>query len=348
MRCDDTTARVARWCRALCLALAAALAACGGPQPPAPAPAPARAATPGPGQFTNPVIARDFADPDVLQVGDRYYAYATNASGANVQTATSSDLVRWERGRDALPVLPRWSRPGFTWAPEVAAAEGGGYVLYFTARHVASGRQCIGAATSPAPEGPFRSEAAEPLICQLDQGGSIDASSFADEGGARYLLWKNDGNCCGYDTWIFIQRVSADGLALLGEPTRLIRPDQAWEGRLVEAPTLWERAGKYYLFYSANSYAGLDYAVGYAVADSPTGPFRKPGRAPLLATDRQTGAAFGPGGQDVVLDKDGEPWMLYHAWDATISYRHLLLDELVWEGDAPVVRGPDKGPQPVP
>src|SRR5690349_2727553 len=34
----------------------------------------------GPDQFANPVIRRDFPDPDVLKVGDTYYVYATNAA----------------------------------------------------------------------------------------------------------------------------------------------------------------------------------------------------------------------------------------------------------------------------
>jgi len=304
----------------------------------APAAATARPPTPGPGQFANPVIDRDFPDPDVLRVGDTYYAYATNAGGKNVQVARSRDLVRWEALPDALPALPTWSRPGRTWAPEVAAAAGA-YVLYFAARHEASGRQCVGAATSPAPQGPFRPVGEEPLICQLDQGGSIDASAFADEDGSRYVLWKNDGNCCGLPTWISIQAASEDGLRLEGAPVQLIRGDQPWEGSLVEAPTLWKRGGRYYLFYSANRYGGAGYAVGYAVADSPLGPFRKaPG--PLLATSTSRGPVVGPGGQDVVEAKNGSTWLLYHAWaPKTPRYRGLSVDELAWEGERPVVRG---------
>lgn len=58
--------------------------------------------------FTNPVYSRDFPDPFVLKAGSTYSAYATNLSGANVQTATSRDLVHWTRGRDALPRVGTW------------------------------------------------------------------------------------------------------------------------------------------------------------------------------------------------------------------------------------------------
>ncbi len=327
------------------------------PVPAAPTAAPTEAGptpvpTAAPGQFVNPVLDRDFPDPDTLKVGDTYYAYATNANGMNIQVARSTNLVRWETLNDGLPVLPRWAslQGGLTWAPEVTTtADGKSYVMYFTTRDAASDKQCVGVATSDKPEGPFKPRDDKAFICQADLGGTIDASSFVDEDGARYVLFKNDGNCCGMTTRLWIQKVSADGLALEGQPTALIENDQAWEGRVIEAPTLWKHGGKYYLFYSANSYAGLDYAVGYAVADSILGPYRKPLTTPLVASNLKTGPpVIGPGGQDVVVDKKGNTWLMYHAWDNTISYRWLCLDPLVWEGDAPVVKGPSRVPEPAP
>ena len=59
----------------------------------------------------NPVYNRDFPDPFVLKVGHTYFAYATNGNGSNVQTATSTDLVHWTPGRDALPKLGSWDFP---------------------------------------------------------------------------------------------------------------------------------------------------------------------------------------------------------------------------------------------
>src|SRR3712207_8021969 len=54
----------------------------------------------GPGQFVNPVIDQDFPDPDVLKVGDTYYAYATNTQIVNIQAAKSQDLVQWDRSEE--------------------------------------------------------------------------------------------------------------------------------------------------------------------------------------------------------------------------------------------------------
>ncbi|MCM0000601.1 MAG: family 43 glycosylhydrolase, partial [Erythrobacter sp.] len=98
-----------------------------------------------------PVYRANFPDPFVLPHEGRYLAYATNAEAdqANVQMAVSEDLVSWAplkdgaRLHDAMPVLPVWAERGWTWAPEVIALEGR-YLLFFTAREKASGRQCTG------------------------------------------------------------------------------------------------------------------------------------------------------------------------------------------------------------
>jgi arabinan endo-1,5-alpha-L-arabinosidase len=291
-------------------------------------------------------IDRDFPDPDVLLVDGTYFVYATNIVGAdNVQLVRSRDLDRWEFLPDALPQLPAWAAPNMTWAPEVAVRpDGAGYVMYFTARHKASGRQCIGVATSETPQGPFAPVDGEPLICPLHQGGAIDASTFRDSDGSFFVLWKNDGNCCGLDTWIHIQRTSADGLRLEGDPIRLIKQTQDWEGNLVEAPTLWEEDGWYYLFYSANYYGGDDYATGYARADDLFGPYEKASK-PLLSSTDEPEPIIGPGGQDVVRTDDGTR-LIYHSWpsdfveqgaDPDTSYRGIRIDRLDWVKGNPVV-----------
>ena len=140
---------------------------------PAVAPAPARAATPYDPPFLTPVIEKDYPDPGLLIAAGAFYAFATNANGRNVQASISTDLVHWRDLPDALPALPSWAQPGFTWAPEVTQA-GSTYVMYFTARHAPSGRQCVGAATSSSPAGPFRPRGDVPLVCEPQFGGSID------------------------------------------------------------------------------------------------------------------------------------------------------------------------------
>ena len=321
------------------------LAACA--QRPMSVPSPTSA--PAPGTFTNPVLDQDFPDPDVLKVGDTYYAYATNGNEVNIQVARSTDLVHWEVLGDALPQLPTWAvqKFGWAWAPEVFSPSEGQYVMYFTARFAIGfdGRQCIGLATSDDPADPFISSNPEPFICQTDQGGSIDPSTFVDDDGQRYVLWKNDGNSSGYKVWLYIQEVSADGLTLGGEPRGLLSVDQRWEGNLVEAPTLWKQGDKYYLFYSANAYNDRRYATGYAVADDIFGPYVKAGD-PLLGTDLAAGIV-GPGGQDVLIGPNGGTWIVFHGW-APDGYRRLYIAPLDWQNGIPMLGLNGRDPLPMP
>jgi beta-xylosidase len=300
--------------------------------------------------YTNPVYANDFPDPFVLRVEKTYYAYATNGGGNDIQLARSSNLVDWSYLGNALGPLPAWASGGLTWAPEVAAVPSG-FAMYYTARHTASGRQCIGLAISKSAEGPFVDTSPEPLVCQIEEGGSIDASPFTDTDGKRYLYWKNDGNCCGKFTYIYGQRLSSDGLTLTGAPKQLIVNGALWEGNLVEAPTMYRRAnGKYYLFYSAANYADETYGVGYAHASSPLGPFSKWQDNPILAS---AGAVAGPGHQCITTDGAGQPWMVYHAWTAgNTGYpngqRTMRIDRLEFRPDGVPMVKPTTTPQPAP
>ncbi|MDX6263361.1 MAG: hypothetical protein QOH84_5049 [Kribbellaceae bacterium] len=292
--------------------------------------------------FTNPVYDGNFADPQVIAVGSQYYAFATNGPLGNIQTLTSTDLVAWEQVGDALPSLPGWTSPGKVWAPEVAVQGTGRFVMYYTTSDDASGRQCIGVAVAAEAKGPYVDKSRKPLVCQVSEGGSIDASPFQDSTGQRWLYWKNDGNAIGVDTWISVSRLSADGLTLVGETTRLIKQTLPWEGDLVEAPYVVERNGKFHLFYSANAYDKAEYAVGHALCETPTGPCVKSGD-PILTTSAD---AAGPG-HNMVLVKDDRYWFVYHAWDPALvgvdpPGRTMWLSELTWNGDVPVVQPPQK------
>ncbi len=361
--------------RALGLVLAAALVgttACaaeggGGETPPggtarsaAPTASPGGSGAPAaapPGQFRNPVYDRALADPFILEHDGTYYAYGTVPGAAEFATARSTDLVSWEPLNSALSGLPTWS-PGNAWAPEVFEIDGR-FVMYYTASAPllrnpnGDASQCITAAVGDDPAGPLVDESDEPLICQPELGGSIDATWFRDTDGTAYLIWKNDGNCCRIPTRFFLQEVGEDGLSLVGEPVELegIRNNRRWEDAVVEAPTLLERDGTYFMFFSGGFYASSGYAVGYATATDIRGPYEDAQENPILETKPP---AAGPGHQSIVSAPDGDLWMAYHAWDVERigedvgGERKMWLDELVFEDGKPVVLGPDAGPQPVP
>jgi beta-xylosidase len=292
--------------------------------------------------------ARDFPDPFVLRGSDAFYAFATGTGGMHVQVARSRDLAAWKLVADALPQLPTWAAEGegLTWAPAVLA-RGQRFVLYYTARHAASGYQCISRAVSTSAPGPYRDDSAQPFVCPVGGSeqlcGSIDPSPFVDASGRAYLLWKSDENSpsCHAPPRLWSQSLSDDGLELRGSPRALLRMDRDWEQPIVEGPSMLLHDGAYFLFYSANWYDSARYAIGYAKCAGPLGPCSKVTTdAPLLGSG---GGALGPGGQELFADARGEPWIAYHAWTAPrASYaaggaRSLRLARVTFAGGAPVI-----------
>lgn len=304
---------------------------------------------PNPAAFTNPVYTDDFPDPALLRVGNMFVAYATQGNEHNIQTLTSSDLVHWQPGPDALPELPAWASSGNTWAPEVIEVDGR-FVMFYVARDTRSGRQCIGRAESTTPTGPFRDQSPEPFICQAELGGSIDPNPFRSSNGMLYMYWKNDGNCCGLPVHIYGQRLSLDARHPLGQSAVLLGVTHPWQGTLIEAPEMVEHNGAYVLFYSANDYASDHYAVGYAHCAGPLGPCTDASPTPWLASTQD---AAGPGHCYPFTLPDGSTWLLFHAWrpDAIGSQspgRQLWLQPVAWHGDQPVTAPPRTTQQPKP
>lgn len=329
------------------LALTLMLGACGGGASTLRAPSPTTS-VPSPAPVPAASSLGDFPDPFVLAAGGAWFAYATNSAGRHVQAARSADLRHWNTLPDAMPALASWvkaDRPD-VWAPEVIQL-GDRYALYYTARDKASGKQCVGAAVADAPGGPFRDSASAPLVCQVSEGGTIDPSPLAD-GGHLYLYFKSDGNCCDMQTHLYGQQLRADGLALVGQPVRLLSNERAWEGKVVEAPSMYLHQGRYLLFYSANDYGGSAYAVGYASCTSPMGPCTAAADGPVLRSSGAGAGLIGPGHQHL-FDDGGQTMIAYHAWEqlaggAQGPSRFLYIDRLDWVDGKPVVRGPTMVP----
>lgn len=185
-----------------------------------------------------PVITSDFPDPSIIKVGNTWYAFGTQSNfdytDIRVQLATSDDFETWTlTGNDAMGSLGAWvdqSNP-LVWAPDVHRREDGSFILYYSAttNTLGGGRfHCIGTAVSDTVQGPYNSNSDTPLACPIEQGGAIDASAFQDDDGARYVVYKIDGNAvanggvCGntveplVSTPIMIQQVDSDWTTPIG------------------------------------------------------------------------------------------------------------------------------------
>ena len=303
-----------------------------------------------------PVFKENFPDAFVLAQGDQFIAYSTN-DGPNVPVATSTDLVHWTfardpatgKKRDALPKLGAWAKDGFTWAPEVLQL-GDKYLLYYTASDRRKNAQCIGVAVASDPLGPFVDDRPDPIVCQTELGGSIDADAIRDSDGKLYLYFKNDGNRVGKHTAIWGQQLAPDGRSTIGQPVELIHDDKSWEQRLVEAPTMVHSPIGYELFFSA-AYFGWNpnqelspYGMGYASCSSPLGPCKKSADDPILHSfrDPDAGCLSGPGHQSI-FTVGSRTFMSFHAWAATSACtkdgdsRFLYVAPIFWKDGKPQI-----------
>lgn len=301
-----------------------------------------------------PVYKNNFPDPFVVRNGTEFIAYATN-DGINLPMLVSRDLVSWvplvdpATGRrvDGMPVLGSWVKEGRTWAPEVMQV-GGRWLLYYTASHRRRNLQCIGVAIAAGPKGPFRDSSAEPMVCQYELGGSIDANPFRDADGKLYLYFKNDGNAVRKRTSIWGQPMSAEGLTVAGAPVELEKDDSGWEMRVVEAPSMVRSPSGYVLFYSGGFFGWnaedrlSPYAMGYATCAGPLGPCKDSPDNPILHSyrERAAGCLSGPGHQSV-FEVGARSFIAFHAWAATSGCRkledkrYLYVAPLLWKDGKP-------------
>jgi beta-xylosidase len=255
----------------------------------------------------------DFPDPFVVRDGPRWWAYATGGAGTNIRVMPSADLHSWSAVREALPTLPAWADPGFTWAPAVVR-RGLVFVLYYTVRVRALARQCISVAVAATAGGPFVDRSRGPLACQPTDAGSIDPSPFVAPDGKAYLLWKGDDNAVGARARIGVQRLSDDGLSLVGPRLRLLTAGGAWQAGVIEGPAMVAAGDHFLLFYGGGHWDTAGAGIGYASCRSPLGPcLDQSAEHPWLTT----GNGFaGPSGPAPFAGPDGQLWLAFHGWTA--------------------------------
>ena len=261
--------------------------------------------------FKNPMLCG--ADPFVLAYEGNYYMYCTTdvdealtagndfSSSENGEDGIfvyrSSDLKSWEKLHYALKKGDTVGEKWF-WAPEVLPYRGKFYMVYAAEEHIAI-------AVADHPEGPFKQEKKQ----WLRPGKSIDGSLFVDDDGTVYLYYVrlDRGN------EIFVAKMKDDLSGIEKEyDDLLIRAELPWETRdadVAEGPFVLKHKGLYYLTYSCNHTRCEDYAMGYAVSDSPVGPFKKFDGNPIL---KKAGKLVGVGHHSFMRDPDGTLVCAYH------------------------------------
>ncbi|WP_202912371.1 glycoside hydrolase family 43 protein [Sphingobacterium olei] len=337
-------------------------------------------------QSNNPLEVA-FGDPFIVydETSDRYYMYGTGGVENGFMAYASDDLKNWE-SQGAVYTSKQdkaWGTKDF-WAPEVYKRDGKFYMFYSAhwkenpTNELENYR--IGIAVSDSPIGPFIDMTGAPLF---DPGYPIiDGNVYFGEDGKLYLYYSR---CCYKhpvqseiadwakkeglyqeieESWIYGVELAADFSAVIGEPKLLLRPpvsladkQSEWESRSVtsrevnrrwtEGSYLFKKNDVYYMMYSANHFGGENYAVGYATASHPLGPFEKSASNPILEKNTDEGGVVsGTGHNSILKDRDGKIWCVYHArTKETGNERLVFLDALEVLPDGKlVVHGPTVKP----
>jgi len=246
------------------------------------------------------------ADPTIFLDNGTYYLYGTNSPNGFL-VYTSDDLTHWTvpaEARDGLALRKgeSYGDKGF-WAPQILRHNNQYYMVY-------TANENLAVAISDHPAGPFRQEILVPLEAPTRQ---IDPYIFIDDDGKIYLyhVRLTEGNR------IFVAEMADDLMAIKEETVKeCIVAVNEWEDTrkvewpVAEGPTVLKHNGLYYLFYSANDFRNIDYAVGYAVATSPYGPWEKTTDSPIIT--RQMVGHNGPGHGDFFRDKAGNWRYVFH------------------------------------
>ena len=260
------------------------------------------------------------ADPFVLRDGSTYYGYATNSIGGSVQLLVGSTPTSLTLQGPALANLASWATTGGTWGPTVLP-RGNRWILYYTARIRGSDKSCVSRAVATSPAGPFLDDTLLPIVCQLDRGGSIDASPTVGIDGTAWLVWKSEGVPGADPARIWSQRLTADGLAVQGDAVGIMAAHLPWQNGVIEGPAMVEHGNRWLLFYSANDWNSSAYAIGFAACDGPQGPCRELQDGPIFAPPPPL---VGAGGQELFTGPDGSAWMAFHAWvTGQVGYPNL-------------------------
>ncbi len=318
--------------------------------------------------YSNPLNV-SLGDPFILPASDgKFYLYGTSGE-QGFRAYSSDDLVDWkDEGIVYQGATPEsWALDCF-WAPEVYERDGK-YYLFFSANWKENPTDeleifRIGVAVADNPTGPFTDMYNRPVF---DPGYPvIDANLwFDDENGKVYLYYSR---CCykhpveseiadwarakgWYDeieeSWIYGVELEPDFSGIIGEPVLLLRPPVAlddkqaeWESRSVtahevnrrwtEGSFMMKEGDTYYMMYSGNFFGGQYYAVGYATADNPLGPFQKAENNPVLQKNTEFGGDVTGTGHNMVFTlPNGDKYCVYHGrTEKTGADRVVFVDKL--------------------
>ncbi len=247
------------------------------------------------------------ADPTVYTENGKFYMAGTRSYGPQGFTLLeSSDLKHWAYAKKDSMILIKdqqtYGSTGF-WAPQIFK-DGNKYLFAYTANEQ----------TAVAKADNLTDLYTQATIQPVDGSAkNIDPFIFRDDDGKYYFYHVrfNGGNI------LHVAEFDPVTCKFIGNAKECFRNTEAWEctnaypsAPIMEGPTVMKIDGLYYMFYSANHYLSTDYAVGYATATSPMGPWTKNPASPII--HRNIVGEMGSGHGDVFFDNEGNMRYVYH------------------------------------
>lgn len=297
-----------------------------------------------------PVLTGDVRihDPSIIEVNGAYAAFQTGADGGvargAIRVKTSPDGIDWTDAGFVGKGLPKWVaktlgyKPTNIWAPSISR-RGDTYYLYYSLSTFGVQASAIGLMINTA------FDVAHPGEGWQDKG-MVLRSNAKDDFNAidPFRIDTTDGRAfLSYGSfWSGIKLRELDPVTgLLIAPDTPVIPIASRGGAGIEASSILEHDGKFYLFVSFDQCckgAASTYNMRVGRADHVEGPYLDREGTPMMSGGGTlllgtTGRYAGPGGQEARETAQG-PMLAYHYYDADdLGVSKLQYSPLRWTAD---------------
>jgi arabinoxylan arabinofuranohydrolase len=289
----------------------------------------------------NPIIQTKYtADPAPMVYNDTVFLYTghdeDDAFGFKMLSwmlYTTTDMVNWtDHGVIAGVSEPyrtfAWADGHSAWALQCIARKGKFYLYCPT---IYQGKMAIGVAVSTSPYGPFTDAIGKPLVFRSNPS-DYDPTVFIDDDGQGYLYWGGNGPC-------YYAKLNEDMISISGDiqVASIDFTGTPPEASYTEGPWMWKKNNHYYLAWASRC---CPEGIGYAMGDSPTGPWKCKGT--IMDPDERSS-----GNHPGIIDYKGNAYAFgfnYAIQKQTLSKhnerRSICVAKMTYNNDGTILKTP--------
>ncbi|HBF34645.1 TPA: carbohydrate-binding protein, partial [Candidatus Sumerlaeota bacterium] len=289
----------------------------------------------------NPIIQTKYsADPAPLVYKDTVYLYTSHdeddAQGFkmfNWMLYTTTDMVNWTDhgiiGGVKNPKSFKWCDGVNAWAPQCIERKGKFY-LYCPFPY--KGKMSIGVLVADSPYGPFTDPLDKPLVYGNNGTSDYDPTVFIDKDGQGYLYWGGNGPC-------YYAKLNEDMISISGDikVASIDFKGTPPEAAYTEGPWLWRKDDHYYLAWASRC---CPEGIGYAMSDSPTGPWKCKG---TIMDPHPKSSGNHPG----IMEYKGNSYVfgfnyevLFSRQTKHVERRSICVEKMTYSADGSIVKVP--------